>query len=214
MGLFASLAVILMGIVSARSSLNYILHPSVTEFNAIILIILLASIVIKIYIFFYNKQIGKKIDSVTMNAIAIDSLSDSVATTVVLLSTLVSNFTTLRPDGWCGLLVSFFIIFAGYQSLKETLDRIMGKAPNKELVKQIHNVINTYTEVLKIHNLTIHDYGLGRIVVSLHIAGDYDNQLSLHSAVDDISYDLYKTLNCECTIQMDLLVMDPINNNN
>ena len=135
-GLAVSVLILLMGLELGKSSIEKILHPEPVESGALIFVILCASIAVKLYMFFYNHRLGKKLNSPAMLATAMDSLSDSVATAAVLAATLVGHFTDLLIDGWCGVLVAVFILWSGINAVKDTLDPLLGTPPTQELVQR------------------------------------------------------------------------------
>ena len=190
-GLAVSVLILLMGYELARSSLDKILHPSSVDSSVLVICILVASILVKGYMYLYNRRIGEKIDSSAMKATATDSLSDVITTCVVLLSTLVGRFTQLQLDGWCGALVAVFILRAGYNAAKDTLTPLLGTAPDPEYVQQIQQTVMAYPEVLGIHDLIVHDYGPGRRMISLHAEVPSNGDLlQLHDTIDRIEREL------------------------
>jgi divalent metal cation (Fe/Co/Zn/Cd) transporter len=162
---------------------------------------------VKIYMAAYNTGIGKKIDSAAMHATAIDSLSDTCATTVVLIATLVGHFTGLRIDGWCGVLVGLFILYAGINAAKDTLDPLLGQAPDEELVQQIEDIVMSHPPICGIHDLIVHDYGPGRQMITLHAEVPCEgSMLEIHEVIDTAEHDLRRRLGCDATIHMDPIV--------
>lgn len=203
-GLLVAVIILLMGLELLKSSLEKILHPEEPVFSPVILLILAASILVKCYMFLYNRHLGKKLDSAAMEATAADSFSDSLATTVVLLSTLVAHFTGLAIDGWCGLLVGLFICYAGYRAAKDTISPLLGQAPDKAFVRQINDTVMAHEGILGIHDLIVHNYGPGRVLISLHAEVPADGDiLVLHDLIDTIEHELHNTLNCHAVIHMD-----------
>lgn len=203
-GFIVSMAIILMGFELGKSSIEKILHPEEIDTSLLSIFILLASIGIKLYMNFYNRRIGRKIDSAAMRATATDSLSDAIATSFVLLAILVMRFTGVNVDGWCGVAVACFILFAGYSAARETLSPLLGNPPDPELVQKIHQIVMSHPEIVGMHDLIVHDYGPGRIMVSLHgeVQGDGDI-FALHDKIDLIERELSEKLGCEATIHMD-----------
>jgi len=172
-------------------------------------LILLASILVKFYMSLYNKAVGKKINSPSMEATATDSLSDCIATTVVLLSMGISYFFHVNVDGWAGLLVAAFIIFAGYNAMRDTLSPLLGKAPDPELVKEIEETALSHPEIVGIHDLIIHDYGPGRGFVSLHAEVNGKGEIfELHDAVDQAEREIREKFGILATIHMDPIDCD------
>lgn len=208
-GLVVSVLILLMGVELGKSSLDKILHPEAVDFSPLVVAILCASIAVKLYMFFYNRRLGKKLGSTAMEATALDSLSDSVATSAVLLATLVGHFTGLKIDGWCGLLVAAFILWSGISAAKETLDPLLGAPPTAELVERIRDLVLAHKTIIGIHDLIVHDYGPGRMMISLHAeisaSGDV---LELHDEIDNVENELREKLGCEAVIHMDPIVTD------
>lgn len=209
-GLGVAVMILLMGLELAKSSFEKIIHPGTVDSSMIAVIILLISIGVKLYMAFYNQSIGKKINSSAMNATAVDSLSDSIATTIVLISILVLRLTDINIDGYSGLLVAFFILYAGFNAAKDTISPLLGQPADPELVKKIHDIVLAHDEIIGIHDLVVHDYGPGRLMISLHgeVSGD-GNIFELHDAIDQIESELNEQLYCEAVIHM-----DPIEVNN
>lgn len=208
-GLIVSFAILLMGVELLKTSFEKILHPQDTQGSTLIVCILLISILVKIYMSFYNYKIGKKIDSVSMLATATDSRSDTLATLLVLLSTLISEATGLQIDGYCGLIVGGFIFISGIGAAKDTINPLLGQAPEKAFVDEIERIVMSYDMVLGIHDLVVHNYGPGRIMISLHAeVSSKGNILDIHDTIDHIELKLKEELNCEAVIHMDPIVTD------
>lgn len=208
-GLVVSIAILLMGAELAKSSIQKIIHPQEIDTGNLALVILIISIAVKIYMAFYNKKIGKRIGSAAMEATSLDSFSDTVATTVVLIAMLVMRFTGVNIDGVCGVLVAMFILYAGYNAAKETISPLLGKVPEPEFVEQIEQIVMAHEGILGTHDLIVHDYGPGRIMISLHaeVPGNGDIFV-LHDKIDLIERELKKELGCEAVIHMDPIEVD------
>ena len=210
-GLVVAAAILLMGYELAKESVGKILHPQDTEFSVLIVGILLASICVKLYMFFYNNSVGKKIDSTAMAATAKDSLSDCVATGVVLLTTTVGHFTGLHIDGYCGLLVAILIFGAGISAAKDTLNPLLGQKASEEFEKEIEDLVMAHEEVCGVHDLFVHDYGPGRQIISLHAEVSADSDIMvIHDVIDNIENELRLKLGCDATIHMDPVVTNDI----
>lgn len=209
-GLAVSVAIIVMGFELAKSSVTKIFNPSKIDTSIIAMVILIASICVKLYMYIYNTSISKKIKSATVKATALDSISDSIATFVVLLSIIVMKFTGINIDGISGVLVALFILYAGYSACKETLNPLLGKAPEKEFVDEIRKIVLDHEIVKGVHDLIVHDYGPGRVFISVHaeVNGDEDIFV-IHDSIDCIERELNEKLHCESVIHM-----DPIESNN
>lgn len=208
-GLALSAMIIVMGFELGRSSVEKIISPSPVEAGLLPAAILLVSILAKIYMCAYNRAVGKKIDSAAMQATAADSLSDSISTLVVLLSMAVSYIFNWNIDGWAGLVVAVFICVTGISAAKETVSPLLGRAPEGELVARIRDIVTAHEEVIGIHDLIVHDYGPGRLVVSLHAeVNGAGNIFELHDAIDLAEQELKRELGCIATIHMDPIEAD------
>ncbi len=203
-GLVVSFLILLMGIELGQSSIEKILHPEAMEGGWLTVLILLVSIAVKFYMHRYNRKIGEKIDSAAMKATAMDSLSDSIATAVVLICTVIYLATDVNLDGWGGGLVALFIIYTGITSIRDTLSPLLGQAPDPEYVQKIETIVKAHPEILGIHDLVVHDYGPGHRLISLHgeVSGDGDIYV-LHDVIDRIEQELHEKLGCEAVIHMD-----------
>ncbi len=203
-GLIVSMLIILVGFELGKTSLGKIITPEAVEFSTLSAAILICSVIVKAYMAFYNFRIGKKISSSAMRATAQDSLNDCIATAVVLLCLIVSKFTALNIDAYCGLAVSAFILFAGLRAAKETMDPLLGTPPSEDLIKQINDIVYSHVGVEGIHDLIVHDYGPGRTMISLHaeVSADAD-LLETHDMIDNIEKELREHLNCDAVIHMD-----------
>ena len=208
-GLVVSGLILLMGVELGKSSVEKILHPEAVDFSLLAVGILVASIAVKLYMYLYNRRIGRRISSAAMEATATDSLSDAIATTAVLAAMLVGRFTALMIDGWVGLVVACFILFSGYQAAKETLGPLLGQPPEEELISQIRDITLSHQEIVGIHDLVVHDYGPGRLMISLHgeVPGD-GNIFELHDVIDQAEKELKDKLGCDAVIHMDPIATD------
>ncbi len=203
-GLFVSVAILIMAFELVKTSVGKIISPEPVEGSALILLILAASVLVKLYMAYYNRKIGKKISSAAMAATAADSLSDTVSTAAVFLATVLSMTAGWQIDGWCGLLVGIFIFYSGVKAMKETIDPLLGQAPDRELVEKIRKLVTGYPAVKGIHDMIIHDYGPGRLMVTLHVEVDArGDMVRIHDEIDNIERELQETLNCHATIHMD-----------
>lgn len=206
-GLVVSAAILLMAYELLRDSIDKILHPEKTEFSILAVTILVVSILVKLYMAYYNNSIGKRFDSAAMRATATDSLSDSCATTVVLVATLLGHFADIYIDGYCGVLVGIFILYAGINAARETLNPLLGQPPEKEFVEQIEQIVMSHPEICGIHDLIVHDYGPGRQMITLHAEVPSEgNILEIHDVIDNAEHELRTQLGCEATIHMDPIV--------
>ena len=208
-GLVVALAILLMGVEIGKSSLEKIFSPEVTTFSWMAVVILFLSILVKLWMFFFNRTLGRRIGSAAMEATAADSLSDSVSTGVVLLSTLISHFLHVQVDGFAGLLVAVFILKTGWDSARETLDPLLGRPMDPSLAADIDRLVLSHPHILNIHDLVYHDYGPGRAMMSFHVevpAGC--DLLEIHDVVDHIERELKERHHIETVIHVDPVVND------
>lgn len=208
-GLVVAMLIVLMGFELGKTSLSKILHPQPVQSDALVIVILCASIAVKLYMFTYNRVIGRKFSSPAMHATALDSLSDCVATSAVLIATLVGHFTSFNIDGWCGILVAAFILYSGFNAARDTINPLLGEPPSAEYVQQIKNIVLEHPKVIGIHDLVVHDYGPGRRMISLHAeVSASEDILELHDEIDNVEKELREKLGCEAVIHMDPVVTD------
>ncbi len=208
-GLMVAILILMMAFELLKSSVTKIFDPAPVETGMITYIILIVSILVKLYMAYYNNSVGKKIDSVAMKATATDSISDCVATTVVLITSLIAEFTNLQLDAYCGVLVAIFIFIAGFNAAKDTIDPLLGTPPEEEFVNKIEEIVMAHGGVEGIHDLIVHNYGPGRVMISLHAEVDAKGDvLVLHDMIDNIEQELKSELNCHAVIHMDPIITD------
>ena len=208
-GLLVSVAILVMGLELIWSSIGKLRSPEPIESSALVFGILIASILVKLYMFFYNHSLSKKIESAAMKATSVDSLSDTVATTLVLIATLISKYTGLLLDGWFGILVGLFILYTGGSTLKETIDLLLGQPPKQEFIDEVKEIVLGHSMVHGVHDLIVHDYGPGRVMISLHAEVDVNGDIQdIHEQIDHVEHELQEKLHCSATIHMDPIVTD------
>ena len=208
-GLAVAIMIVVMGVELFMSSVRKIAAPTPVEIGLLPAAILLVSILVKVYMFAYNRSIGKKISSAAMAATGTDSLSDSIATAVVLLSMGVSYLFDVNIDGYAGVLVALFILYAGADVARDTLSPLLGQAPDPELVSKIEALVMSSPAVIGMHDLVVHDYGPGRLMISLHAEVDGRGDIfELHDSIDTVERELKETLGCDATIHMDPVETD------
>ena len=197
----------LMGYELIKSSIEKIKNPEAVVFSVPAVIVLVISIGGKIWLAVFNRYLGKKIDSPAMSAVVADSISDTTATAITLISLVVSLFTDFPLDGYMGVVVSLFILYSGFGILKESIGIILGKPPEKELVDELVQFIMSHDEILGIHDLVIHSYGATRTFASIHteISADGD-LLKAHDTIDTIERLVKEKFGIELVIHMDPLV--------
>lgn len=208
-GLMVSILILLMAVELIQSSVKKIFHPEPMTTSTITIVILVASILVKLYMMCYNRKLGKELQSSAMEATAKDSLSDMVSTGVVLMCTLLYQFSGMNLDAYCGILVGIFIFYTGVTALIDTINPLLGQAPDPEFVEKIEEIIGREPAILGSHDLVVHDYGPGRVMVSLHAevsaSGD---MLETHDMIDNVERTLEEELGCPATIHMDPVADD------
>ena len=210
-GLLVAMFILLMGFELAQSSVDKILHPAPVASDWMVTATLCAAILVKLYMAFYNRRVGRRIGSTAMEAAALDSLSDCAATAVVLVASLAERYTSLSLDGWCGLLVALFIFWSGVQAVRTTMDPLLGTPPSPEFVKQIQDLVLSHEHIIGVHDLIVHDYGPGRRMISLHAEVPAKRDIvELHSQIDHVERELRERLGCEAVIHMDPVMTDAL----
>ena len=208
-GLFVAVAILFMGYELLKSSIDKILHPEVLEFKAVSVVILIAAILVKFWMAHFNFKLVKRISSEEMKATATDSLSDCISTGAVLAGMLIFYFFHVNLDGFIGTVVAVMVLVAGYNAAKDTIQPLLGSAPDPEIVEQIRELVLDEPMILEIHDMVIHDYGPGRRMVSLHAEVAYDvDILQAHDVIDNIEHRLEQKFQYEATIHMDPVVTD------
>ena len=205
-GLVVSMVILLMGFELIKTSVGKIVAPEAVVFRPVVLVILAASVAVKLYMAAYNRTVGKRIASAAMLATAADCLSDCLATTAALLSTVIGHYFDIHVDGWCGVVVACFILWAGISAVKETIDPLLGQPPTAEFVGEVERLVLSHEGITGIHDLIVHDYGPGRRFISLHAEVSADGDMrALHDVIDTAEHKLSDQMGCLATIHMDPL---------
>lgn len=203
-GLIISFIIMLMGFELLKSSVSKIITPEDIDFNGLSLGILIASVLVKLWMSLFNRKLGKIINSTSLKATAADSLTDSIATTAVILSMVIGHFSGYNTDGVAGVLVSLFILYSGINTFKDSLTPLLGQRPDKELVSDIYSRVMSYPDIVGVHDLLVHDYGVGNMIVSLHAEVPCEMDFTkAHELIDIIEDDLKTHYSCLATIHMD-----------
>ena len=208
--MIVSFIILFMGAELAIQSVKKIRTPEDVRFSAVGAIIIAVSILGKLWLAFFNKKLGKRIDSPAMTAVVADSLSDIAATSVTLIALTLSNFfPSLHIDGWLGILVACFVLKAGFDIFRDTLSSLIGTPPSKELVDEIKNKILAYDHVSGIHDLIVHNYGPEHYFATVHveIPADIDVMVG-HDIIDNIENDIKKEIGIDLTIHYDPIVVN------
>ncbi len=207
--LIIAVVVLLVGVELMESSVKKIITPENVTFSISALLALVFSIGVKLWMSLFNMKLGKKINSTVMIATAKDSRSDVIATATSLIALVASLFTDLPVDGFMGVIVSVFILKAGYEIVKDTVDELLGKPADPEIVEQIKKHVTENEKIIGIHDLVIHNYGSGNMIGSCHVEVPADeNFMIVHDIVDEIERKIMQDMNIMMTIHMDPIETD------
>lgn len=210
-GFIVDMLIILVGFELLTGSVEKIINPTLPSFGNVTLILLGVSIIVKVWLYFFFRKIGNKIKSAPLRASAADSLTDSIATTLVLVAAIVARFTSLAIDGYVGIVVALFILYTGLKAAKETIDLLLGSTPDPEFVERIYSFHEGYPHIIGIHDVMVHDYGVGRLIVSFHAEVPSDSDINIaHEEVDKMERDMQEKYGCIVTVHLDpIVVNDP-----
>lgn len=213
-GFIVDMLIILVGFELFKSSIDKIAHPVSPSVSRTTFILLAVAILVKVWLFFFYRKIGATIRSSAVKAAAYDSLSDCAATTLVLLSALLSKYFSVTVDGYAGVLVAAFIAFTGLKAAKETIDLLLGSPPDPAFIQQIYDFAKDYPRIIGIHDVMVHDYGPGRQIISFHAEVPSDEDINVaHEDVDKMERDMHEKFGCIVTVHLDPLVTnDPVVN--
>ena len=202
--LVVAFMVMLVGAQFIKSSVDRILNPTKVSFEIIPFILLLISLILKLWLSRFNKYVGEKINSSALKAASVDALGDVFTSSCVIISFLTSKFTTIPIDGYVGVLVSLAILYAGYSLVKDTISPLLGEAPDEELVKAIKQGVLSYDNIIGVHDLIIHNYGVGKCMASIHaeIPSNID-LVTIHEIIDTAEREISQKLNIYLVIHMD-----------
>jgi len=202
--LVVSFMIIMVGLQMIRSSFSKIINPEDVYLNTFSIIILLVSILIKLWMFYYNKYISTVINSSVNKAAAYDSFSDAIATGAVVIATISGRYVSFPVDGLIGLAISLLIIYTGFKIAKESINLLLGSSPDPELIDKINALVLKGKNIKGTHDLVIHDYGPGKIIASIHAeVSDNVNIVDIHSEIDNIEKEIKKELGVNIVIHMD-----------
>ena len=213
-GFIVDMLIILVGFELFTASIDKIANPVLPQAGNVTLILLGVAILAKVWLFFFYRKIGKIIRSSAIKASATDSLTDCIATTLVLVSALVARFFSVSIDGWTGILVAVFILFTGIKAAKETIDLLLGSPPDPAFIDTIYDFAKQYPRIVGVHDVMVHDYGPGRQIVSFHAEVPSDSDINVaHEEVDAMERDMHEKFGCIVTIHLDpIVVNDPLVN--
>ena len=204
-----AMLILFMGYELCKSSIGKIITPQSTNIDTLSVIILCVAVLVKGCMFLFNRYVGTSIDSQPIIATAKDSLSDAVATIAVLIGLAVEAIFDINVDGYTGLLVSGFILYAGIGAIKDAMTPLLGTTPDRELVTAIKDTVMAHEEIVGIHDMIIHNYGPTRFMMSLHAEVPCDcDILRIHDTIDIIEREITAKFNCDAVIHMDPIETD------
>lgn len=208
-GLMISLVIILVGVELFRSSIENIFSPEDTDFSIASIIVLGFSILLKLWMSMFNRKLSKKLNSSALHATSIDSLSDCIATSAVIFGIVIGMLTGINLDAYIGMLVACFVMTAGFKSAAESLNPLIGEAPDSEFVAEIEKTVLSDSRVLGLHDVLVHSYGATHVVASLHaeLPADID-LMTAHNIIDEIEDKIHTKFGCEITIHADPIETD------
>lgn len=203
-GVVVAVLVMVIGVEILKESITKMIHPEPVTPGLLSFLVLGGSVLLKLYMWAYNRSYGKKLRSATLNAVAVDSISDVFVTLVVIVAMAVSKFSSFNVDAYGGFLVGLFVLYMGAQSMRETISPLLGAKPEAEFVEQVKEIVCRPEHILGAHNLIVHDYGHGVRFVSLdvEVPGDID-LFTIHDEVDYAEHLLRKELGCRAVIHYD-----------
>lgn len=209
--LFVGILILVLGFETAKESISKVIHPGSIDFRIASVIILLISIIVKFWIYAYNKKLSKTYDSSLLEATALDSISDVCGTTAVLVSTLLSPVLHFNLDGYMGIVVSGIILYGAYGLLRDMINSLIGEAPDPELVHNIVDRIMAHPAILGVHDMMLHNYGPNKIFASAHVEVDSSKDIfETHDHIDNIEREVKENMNIDLVLHMDpVKVNDP-----
>jgi len=209
--LIVSFIIMLVGFELMKSSYSKLISPEEIEINLVMMGILALSIPVKLWMYSYNRYLGKKVNLSVLLAASRDSINDVISTTAVIVTTLIGGYFNIPIlDGVVGIVVSFFVMYSGFGIARETVGVLLGGPPDKELVEGIEGLVLAGEGIVGVHDLVVHDYGPGRVMASVHAEVPDDSDIiRVHEVIDDIEKQAQKELDVELVIHM-----DPISVNN
>lgn len=207
--LIVSFIIILVGFQLLKTSIGKIIRPEELKFDPILMVILGISVLIKVWMYSYNKYIANKINSSVNKATAYDSISDVFSTLAVIGATILGNFLPINIDGFIGCLVSILILYTGYSIAKETINLLLGLSPDPELIRKIQDIVESGDYIVGTHDLQVHDYGPGRRLASIHAeVPDTVDIAEAHASIDDIEEEIEDKLDIKIVVHMDPILTD------
>lgn len=208
-GMIVAFIVLIFGVELMKSSVERIINPVEITYNVWAIVVLALSIVFKLWLGLFNRKLGKAINSSTMTAVFTDCVSDSGATSVTIVSMLLAHFAKINIDGILGAIVAVIIIIAGINIIKDTLNPLLGQAPDKDLVDKIAETVLAYDKVVGIHDLILHNYGSTKTFGSIHVeVPANENVLIVHEIMDNIELEIKNKFGVEIVAHTDPIETD------
>ena len=205
-GVIVSFIVIFLGLQLGMSSIEKILTPEENALTPVALVVLVISILAKLWQCLFYRKVGRMIKSESVEAK--DSRNDVIATSVVLLGAVITMLTGVNLDGYMGAAVALFIVFSGVQLTISTADPLLGQAPEGELVQTITEKMLSYPGIIGMHDLAVHNYGVGRCFASAHCEVDAKNDILVsHDLIDNIERDFSRDLCIHMVIHLDPVIV-------
>lgn len=207
--LLVSFAILFVGIELLKSSITKIFNPEPVIFGYVSLIILIVSILVKLWMAYFNNDLNKRIDSPPLRAVVTDSLSDCIATSSTIIVLIVGKIWNISIDGYIGVIVAAIIIKSGAGIVKDIVSRIVGQPPSPELIKKIEDKVTSYDGILGTHDLIVHDYGPSRMIASIHAeVSEKADIVKIHDVIDNIEQDFADEMGIFLVVHMDPIVTD------
>lgn len=208
-GLIVSFVIVILGFQLAQTSADKIVHPQEARFSWLTIAVLVVSIFIKLWQCLFYRKIGKTIDSSALVATSFDSRNDILATTSVLIATVITALTGFNLDGYMGVAVALFIMYSGGKLIMETTSPLLGNAPSEELVRRIYKKIQSYDGIVGLHDLSVHNYGVGKCFASVHCEVSVEQDIMVsHDIIDNIERDFLKDMDIHMVIHLDPVITD------
>lgn len=207
--LIVSFLIMMVGLELLRGAFDKILHPELTQFHLGLTVILVLSVLVKVWMFLYNRYIGRTIQSGVMLAAASDSLNDVAATSAVIVSTVIGQLFRWPIDGYISFAVALLVMYTGFGIAKDTVTLLLGKAPDPQMVREIEDMVLSYDGIVGVHDLIVHDYGPGRTIATVHAeVPDDADVVKIHEIIDRAEQEIFQALNIHMVIHMDPITVN------
>ena len=208
-GLAVAFLIGMVGVEFAKTSIDHILHPSAVLFSPVLLVILALSMLVKLWMGAFNRNLGNRIDSTVLRAAMQDSIDDVITTSVVIIGMIASQFTSIPADGYIGLIVAVFILWSGIGIARDTLSPLIGQAADPDIVQSIEDIVLSFDGIIGVHDLIVHNYGAGKSLASIHVeVPDSANFVAIHEVVDEAEKAVWQQTGVFLVIHMDPVSVD------